>query len=476
MSMNPLCRLTCCIVATALALLTPRPAQAQQPTRKLNVLLIISDDLNMNVGCYGRTPVKTPNLDRLAARGVRFDRAYTQYPLCNPSRTSFLSGLRPATTKVYDNTTPPRQTIGDVAFLNELFRARGYFTARVGKILHGPFASAAKWDVSDEPKKKGKNKPKQKDARKEGEGVQQQGGLKITWRATERRDDQEPDGVTARRIVGLLEKSKDRPFFIAAGFHKPHLPFVAPKKYFALYPPDKVALPKEPADVRKGVPPVAFTRTKGDDQMTDREKREAIAAYYACVSFMDAQVGVILDALERLGLSDNTVVIFLSDHGFHLSEHGGLWRKMTLFEQSCRVPLIVAAPGARRGAACPRLVELVDLYPTLAELCRLPAPAKLEGTSFVPLLHEPDRPWKKGAFTTVSRRNGKLLGQSVRTERYRYTEWGSQKAAELYDHQTDPQEFRNLANDPGHAQTAAELRRLLHGGWRAALPPARKER
>jgi uncharacterized sulfatase len=280
-----------------------RPAQAQAPARKMNVLLIVSDDLNMSLGCYGHPLVKSPNIDRLAARGVRFDRAYTQYPLCNPSRTALLSGLRPDSTKTIDNGTDPRTQLPDAVWLPDLLRRHGYFTARIGKIFHGAFANTATWDVSaNGPGKKGK---KEKAPAKKDAVAQKEGGLKITWRATERKDEEEPDGATARRIVELLEKNKDRPFFIAAGFHKPHLPFVAPKKYFGLYPPAKVVLPKEPADVRKGVPSLAFTRTKGDEQMTDDEKRQAIAAYYACVSFMDAQVGVILDAVDRLGLWEN---------------------------------------------------------------------------------------------------------------------------------------------------------------------------
>src|SRR5262249_42891362 len=233
---------------------------------------------------------------------------------------------------------------------------------------------------------------------------------------------------------------------------------------FDLYPPDKILLPKEPADVRRNVPALAFTRTKGDEQMTDAEKRQAIAAYYACVSFMDAQVGLLLDALDRLGLADNTVVIFLSDHGFHLAEHGGLWRKMTLFEESTRVPFIIATPRHKGGVPCPRLVELVDLYPTVTQLCGRPTPEKLEGLSVVPLLEDPNRPWKKGAFTVVARQKGQLLGRTVRTERYRYTEWGSPQAAELYDHEADPREHVNLVSDPRHAAALTELRGLLRDG------------
>ncbi len=435
---------------------------ADEPPRKLNVLFIAVDDLNNSLGCYGHPLVKSPNIDRLAQRGVRFDRAYCQYPLCNPSRTSLLSGRRPDATGIVNNNQPPRTNLQDVIFLPEYFGQNGYFTARVGKVAHGAFEDAVKWDVSENPGRKpagGEDQVQQP----------QEGGLKLTWKATDNKDEDEPDGRTARRIAELIAKNKDKPFFIAAGFHKPHLPFVAPKKYFEMYPAEKIELPKEPADVRKDVPPIAFTATAGDEKMTDADKRQAIAAYFACVSFMDAQVGVLLDTMDRLKLWDNTVVVLWGDHGWQLGEHGGLWRKMTLFEESARVPLLVAAPGKKAGVASPRLVELIDLYPTLSELCGLKPAEGQEGTSFVPLLSEPERAWKKAAFTTVARGKN-TMGRSIRTERYRYTEWGDEKAAELYDHDKDPQELHNLVKDPAHAETLGEMRRLLKEGYKGALP------
>ena len=426
-------------------------AQAQEKPRKLNVVFIAVDDLNTMLGCYGHPLVKTPNLDRLAARGVRFQRAYSQYPLCNPSRISLLSGRRPDTTKIYFDSTKAREFLTGVDLLPEYFKRFGYFTARVGKI-----GGDARWDVS------------LKAARVEKEG----GPLKLEWRATKNKDEDEPDGKTARQVVNLLEKNKGKPFFIAAGFGKPHLPFVAPQKYFDLYPPDKVMLPKEPADVRKGVPAAAFKHAKGDDVLTEAQKREATAAYFACITFMDAQLGVLLDAMDRLELWDNTVVVLWSDHGFHLGEHGGLWRKASLFEECVQVPLIVAAPDKMKKAVSPRLVELVDIYPTLTELCRLPMPKGMEGTSFVPLLEEPDRPWKKAAFVQVLHgKNQDIMGRTARTERYRYTEWDAGKqGAELYDHETDPREFINLANDRKHAETLTMMRQLLKDGWQKAAP------
>jgi iduronate 2-sulfatase len=446
------------------------PAAAAEPAQKKpNVLLIVVDDLNCAVGCYGHPVVKTPNIDRLAARGVRFEHAYCQYPLCNPSRTSFLSGRLPDHTRIFDNNTPPRTTLGaNVVFLPEHFKAHGYFTARVGKVAHGKYEDAVRWDVSENARR---GEAGDEEAAERVEFVQQgEGGLKLTWRATRNKDEQEPDGHTARRVAGLIREHKDGPFFIAAGFHKPHLPWVAPQKYFDLYPPEKIELPKEPADVRKGVPELAFTRTAGDDKMTDKERQQAVAAYYSCVSFTDANVGVLLDTLDELKLWDSTVVVFVSDHGFHLGEHGGLWRKMTLFEEANRVPMIVAVPG-KRPAVSPRLVELLDLYPTLADLCGLPKPEGLEGMSVKPLLDDPRREWDRAVAYTVVARGKKegdrpLLGRAVRTERYRYTEWGDEKQAELYDHQADPKEFVNLAKDPRHAETLAMMRKLLKTRWK----------
>lgn len=439
----------CCLLALVLAGLLPAKVRSEEP-RKLNVLFIAVDDLNTCIGCYGHPFVKTPNIDRLAARGVRFDRAYCQYPLCNPSRISLLSGRRPDTTKIYLDGVPAREFLSGVDLLPEYFRRFGYFTAHVGKI-----GGAVRWDVTI---KGGRQE-------KEGGGI-----LKIEWRATASKDEDEPDGKTALQIVRLLEQNKSRPFFIAAGFGKPHLPFVAPQKYFDLYPPDRIELPKEPADVRKNVPPIAFNRHK--ETLPEDTARKATAAYFACISFMDAQLGHVLDAMDRLQLWDNTVVVFWSDHGFNLGQHGGLWRKASLFEEVARVPLIVAAPGKQKGAVSPRLVELVDLYPTLTQLCGLKAPEGLEGTSIVPLLETPDRAWKQGAFIQVAHgRMHDVMGRSLRTERYRYTEWDDGKQGlELYDHSTDPRELTNLANDPRHAATIAEMRQLLHSGWRGAAP------
>ncbi|MDQ3687889.1 MAG: sulfatase-like hydrolase/transferase, partial [Acidobacteriota bacterium] len=280
-------------------------------------------------------------------------------------------------------------------------------------------------------------------------------------------DEDEQDGRVARRVAGLLRENKDKPFFIAAGLHKPHLPWVAPKKYFEMYPPSAIQLPKESPEDLKNKPAEALRYNRHDENLTEEGKRQAVAAYYASVSFMDAQVGVLLDAMDELKLWDSTVVVFFGDHGFHLGEHGGLWRKLTLFEESARAPLIVHAPDKGEGKTSNRLVEFVDFYPTLTELCGLPAPPGMEGTSFVPLLTDQTRPWKKAVFIQVPR------GRNVRTETHSYTEWDEGRAVELYDHRFDPREYRNLADDPRHTGVRQEMQELLRGGWQAVVPVAR---
>jgi uncharacterized sulfatase len=376
---------------------------------------------------------------------------------------------------VLDNGTPPRTHLGNVTFLPEYFKQHGYFTARVGKIAHGAFEHQVSWDISESASGRRAPADLERDFRKQKQARQKQrgndGGNKLMWRATDNADDQEPDGRTARRIAQILDQHKSGPFFIAAGFHKPHLPWVAPKKYFDLYPPPKMKLPNTPPNDRDDIPPIALTRTAGDDEMTDLQRQEAIAAYHAATSFMDAQVGYLIDTMDRLKLWDNTVVLLWGDHGWHLYDHLQLWRKMTVFEEAARAPLMMVAPGRKKGAATSRLVEYVDIYPTLVELCGLPMPEGLEGTSFVPLLDNPRRAWKKAAFTVVSRGRN-MLGRSVRTDRYRYTEWGGDaKTAELYDHEKDIHEWNNLAFGNKAPKIQQEMHGLLHAGWKAALPP-----
>jgi len=440
--------------------------QRKTPT---NVLLIAVDDLNNRIGCYGDPVVKTPNIDRLSHRGIRFDHSYCNYPLCNPTRTSLLSGKRPETTRIYNNNTPPRTYLGDVVFLPEYYKAHGYFTARVGKIAHGRYEQFVHWDISESVAgiplgAKGGNVPDE-DSTKEGGGDN-----KLHWEPTNNPDEKEPDGATARRISQLITQHKDKPFFIGCGFHKPHLPWVAPRKYFDMYKLDQIKLPNTPLNDRDDIPPIALTRTKGADEMTDVQRRQAILAYHASTTFMDAQLGLVLDTVDRHKLWDNTVVLLFGDHGWHLYDHLQLWRKMTVFEQASRAPLIVHAPGRKQDTACPRLVEYVDIYPTLTELCGLPQAPGMEGSSFVPLLDNPQRPWKKAAYTMVARGKNQF-GRSVRTERYRYTEWDDGKdGIELYDHEVDVNEWTNLAGNAKAATVQKEMQQLLRA-QKNKLPP-----
>ena len=285
-----------------------------------------------------------------------------------------------------------------------------------------------------------------------------------------------PDGTTATRIIQLLAENRDNPFFIAAGFHKPHQPWVGPATFFEQHPVDKIQLPKTPLDDTEDIPDPAFRIAKDDASHTDRQKKQAIAAYHAMVTMTDSYVGQLLDALEVLELDDSTIVVFTSDHGFHLNEHGGLWRKSTQFEETTRVPLIVRLPNGRNaGQVAAGFVELVDLYPTLVDLAGLPSPAHaLEGTSFKPLLEDPGRDWKSAAFSEF-RREG-YHGRTIREKRYRYTEWtpmpgtDGETMRELYDLENDPFEYTNLASNEDYATVVAELSARLKAGWQAALP------
>lgn len=439
------------------------------PAGKLNVLLIYVDDLNNRLGCYGDPVVKTPNIDRLAARGVRFDRAYCQYPLCNPSRTAMLSGRYPLTTQVYGNTTPPRTHLGDIPFLPEYFHQQGYFTAKAGKIPHGTFDYQVKWDATDHPTKETTDGSDDEQPAVKGKKAKKQQApaadvpASVAWKALEGDDASTVDGKSARTVVKYLEDHHDKPFFIACGFHKPHRPYQAPKKYFADYPAATAQLAQQPPHGRDGVPHSAFTWIKEDEYLTDQQQKDAIAAYHACITFIDAETGLLMETLDRLKLWDNTVVVFLSDHGYHLGEHVKLWRKMTLFEEAARVPFIIYTPGIKPGVS-PRTVETLSIYPTLIELCGLPKNPGLQGLSVVPLLDNPQAAWDHPAYTVVARGN-EGMGWSLRTERWRYAEWGAKREPELYDLQADGKEFTNLANDPKHSETVAQLSRLLHNKW-----------
>lgn len=462
-----------------------------QSVWKLNVLFIVSDDLSVDLGAYG-APVKTPNIDRLAARGVRFERAYCQFPLCSPSRSSFLTGRRPDVTGVHRNpgeTMSPhfRERLSDTTTLPQLFKSGGWFSARVGKLYHygvpGHIGTASlddypSWDLAINPRGRDREWQDRIFSLTPGQWMAAPLGRSVSWLADEGADNEQTDGIAAAEAVRLLERfaREKRPFFLGVGFYRPHTPYVAPKKYFALYPRDRMELPKLSSDDRARKPEPAYhSASQEEDAMTDDQRREAIRAYRASTTFMDAQVGHLLDALDRLGLSANTAVVFTSDHGYHLADHG-LWHKMSLFERSARVPLIVAAPGRRgNGRAAAGIVELVDLYPTLASLAGLHAPDYLDGTSLLPMLDDPTASVKDAAFTQLFRRG--YSAYSVRTARWRYVEWAEgNSGVQLYDMEQDPGETTNLAQDARHASTLAELKNRLQQYRGKNRPAATSER
>ena len=442
-------------------------ANAQQAPRP-NVLVIMADDLNDDMGTFGHPVVKTPNLDRLASRGVRFDRAYTQFPLCSPSRVSLLTGLRPDTTRVHDLVTDFRTVLPDVVTLPQMFKRNGYLTARVGKIYHygnpGQIGTSglddpASWDVAVNPRGVDKDEETVLTNLTPARGL----GSSLSYYASPAPDEEHTDGKVAAETIALLEKNKDRPFFIGAGFYRPHCPFIAPKTYFDLYPSNTIRLPATAGDPLTD-PLARWFTTPPHWGVSEEGQREATRAYYASITFLDANVGRVLDALDRLGLTGNTIVIFVSDHGYHLGERGQ-WMKQTLFERSARSPLIVAGPGVTaRNRSTARVVEFIDIYPTLADLARLPAPAGLQGRSLTPLLRDPRAEWRHPALTQVRRgaANAAFMGYSVRTEQWRYTEWDEGKrGVELYDEAKDPDELRNLADDPAHRRQLEEMREML---------------
>lgn len=453
-----------CLFVLALALLLSAPAEA---AGKYNVLFLIADDLNCDLGCYGHPLVQSPNIDRLAARGMRFERAYCQFPLCGPSRASFLCGLYPDQTLVRGNAIFIRDRVPNVLTMPQYFRDHGYTPVRVGKLYHYGVPGTIGTDGHDDPPSwDRKFNPRGRDKDEESQVftlVPGQYGGTLSWMAADGTDEEQTDGIGAGMAIKLLDEfaASKQPFFLAVGFYRPHTPYVSPRKYFELYPREKINVPQVPPGYQSTLPQPAVDTLgakKVNINLPEETKREAMQAYYASISFMDAQVGRVLDALEKSGLADNTIVLMTSDHGYHMGEHGH-FQKQTLFENATHVPLIISVPGMRTaGQSTGSLVEMVDYYPTLAELCGLPAPPGRSGTSQASVLTD------KSATPRTSALTQHRDGYTVRTDRYRYTEWGAQGAdgAELYDHRSDPAEMHNLAKHPDQAATVAELRKLLH--------------
>jgi arylsulfatase A-like enzyme len=448
------------LLLAALALCAgPAPGADAPAAPKLNVLFLMVDDLRPELGCYGHPHVKTPHIDRLAAVGVRFDRAYCQYPLCNPSRTSLLNGRYPTTTGVLDNTTWVGALHPDFVSLPKHFKQQGYAALRAGKIFHGGIDDADAWTAGGEPRtfEGAKANPRRPANRQQ---------LSDRIVVLDGDGESHNDFKTADRTIAYLRQYKDKgqPFFLACGFTKPHSPPTAPQKVFDLYDPATVPLPPDFAPrpaAPEGFPKPSVTRNGDlfiDRDATPEQAREMIRAYWASLTWVDWNVGRVLAELDRLGLRDTTVIAFWGDHGYHLGEKGKWSKHGSLFEVGARVPLAIHAPGMQgNGRPCPRVVETLDLYPTLCDLCGLPAPAGLEGVSLKPLLTDPQAAWDRPAITVVGSAD-RVAGVAVRTERYRYAEYGGGEAgAMLFDAQADPHELKNLADDPRHASVRAEL-------------------
>jgi iduronate 2-sulfatase len=433
---------------------------------KLNVLFIVADDLRANIGTYGNRAVKTPNLDRLAARGVRFEHAYAQYPVCNPSRTSFMTGLRCEQTGVVGNLTMFRSKLPDVVTMSQMLRQQGWYAASFGKIYH---VGEANGEFRDGWMDTGKSWDEATMYRATPAGREILEGRNLTggklkwceWGMTAGTDDDQPDGQTAVHSIAAMEKltKEGKPWMVAAGFHRPHDPFLVPKKYFDLYPPSSIKIHHDPADA---TPLEKHSLGGGNfaeafNAFTDQERMEFQRAYYAGVSFTDAQVGRLLDTLDRLKLWDRTLVIFISDHGYHHNERNW-WNKNTLFDRSCQVPLIIAAPGATGGQVRAPIVELVDLYPTVSDYTGVKAPHALAGRSLRPVINDPQAGTREAGFTFVSR--GNAYGQAIRTPAWRYIQW-SDGSAELYDAVKDAAEMYNVVKAPQNGAVVAELKARL---------------
>ncbi|MEL7335299.1 MAG: sulfatase [Planctomycetota bacterium] len=438
-----------------------------------NILFIAVDDLACTLGCYGDLIAKTPNIDRLAANGICFQRAYNQLPLCNPTRASVMTGLRPDTIAVYDLDQHFRTAVPDAVTLPQAFAARGYRSARIGKIYHYNVPASIGTDGFDDPPSWQETiNPKGRDKTDEHFVVNAEPHRKISaalsWLAADGTDAEQTDGMIATAAARWIKKNGDQPFFLGVGFFRPHTPYIAPKKYFSLYPTDQLRLPFAPANDRDDIPLAAFAHNcpVANYGLPRPTLLKAIQAYYACVSFIDAQIGLLMQSIQEQGIAENTIIVLWSDHGYHLGEHNGVWQKRTLFENSARSPLIIVDPRMNIHGDCHRIVEFVDIYPTVLQLAGVEPSTRLEGRSLVPLMRDPLASWNGMAVTQVlrpadDRLSQPVMGRSIRNSRYRLTQWGEKGAqgVELYDYHSDPGEFKNLAVDSS-PQTREIMRAL----------------
>ena len=431
--------------------------QAAAPPR-YNVLFIMSDDMRPVLGTYGNKLIRTPHLDKLATWGVRFDAAFVQYPLCNPSRSSLLNGRYPTQTGVLDNRTWFGAAHPEFISLPKYFQQQCYASLRTGKIFHGGIDDTEAWTADGE--------------KRQFEGAVNTKAPGQNPQNSDRIVVLEGDGEThadyrfTTRAIEYLQEYRDRPFLLMFGLTKPHSPPTAPKRMFDLYDAAQMPLPVDfgprPA-VPQGFPKLSVPLRNGDlfigRDASEAEAREMVKAYFASVTFVDFNVGRVLDALERLRLREKTIIVFWGDHGYHLGEKGKWSKHNSLFEVGTRVPLMIVMPGAKgNGRPSPRIVEAVDLYATLVDLCGLPRPQGIEGKSLRPLLQEPEAPWDRPAYTVT--KIGNQLGRAVRTEQWRYAEWDD-GGAMLFDRRSDPDELRNLVGDAKQARAVEEMKALL---------------
>jgi iduronate 2-sulfatase len=470
-----------------------------QPT-KPNVLFVAVDDLKPTIGCYGDKLAKTPNIDRIAKTGTLFERAYCMQAVCSPSRNALLTGLRPEVLKIYDLGTNFRKRAPEIVTLPQWFKQHGYVSHGIGKIFHvghGNHEDAASWSVPHfQAKTVGYALPENRAKMTREQALFENAGGDIAklprgaaYENADVADDAYADGLIANESIKRLREFKqlETPFFLAIGFLRPHLPFCAPKKYWDMYDPSAFSLAerKTPPDGAPAYAPQSsgelrqYAGIPDKGPMPDDIQRSLIHGYYAATSYMDAQLGKVLDELEKLSLAENTIVILWGDHGWHLGDHG-MWCKHTNYEQATHAPLLISAPGKRSSQRTAALVEFVDIYPTLCDLAGLAKPSHLQGESLVPIMNAPklDRKAAFQVYPRGSKETGPLLGHAVRTDRWRYVEWqkadGSTAARELYDLQDDPQEAVNLADKPDKSEVVKEHAGLLKARLEKPAPAGLK--
>ena len=464
--------------------------------KKKNVVFIAVDDMRTQLGCYGKTSVKSPNIDKLAANGMVFKRAYSQQAICSPSRISLLTGMYCETTKIYGLLNRKKDKLPDIPSIPKHFRDNGYETISSGKIYHHGDDDPVAWSV-----------PAFRPMKGSGYVTEESKAIVSLWssnsntgtkgpvtEAADVADNAYSDGKTTDFAIEQIRRLKDKPFFVALGLRKPHLPFTAPKKYWDMYNPDDFKLVDNPYPPENAT---EFTMNnfgelrnywqmpKGKEPVDNELARHLIHGYHACVSFIDAQVGRVLDELETLGLKENTIVVLWGDHGWKLGEHGS-WCKHTAFEIDAKVPLIIFDPDMKtKGQTTEALTELVDIYPTLCDLAGLDKPAHLEGLSFTPLMNNPGLDWKSAAFSIWVQKKFRydediqVIGYTMKTDNYRYTEWrhtksGEVRGRELYDHIKDPDENVNVIDDLAYADIVIKLDAKMDAGWKGARPKGRQ--